>query len=202
LQVRVLPALSRIQSRISHSKRDHGLSPPSSIRPLKTGENRPARQSPVAQLSLGALDAIRTTMTPEEKAQLIDEIRRSRLAQNDLRQVIAAATALKDEHLNGDLCRALETAIVICYARPFTKSNVIGPIKESLVPPDLRALHNDLIRARNKVYAHTDLTDARDVVDVGALLELDAPAYAEQWRPLDRDGLVDILRLAVEIDKP
>jgi hypothetical protein len=140
-------------------------------------------------------------MPAQERDRLVNEIRRARLAQNDLRQVIAAATALKDEHLNGDLCRALETAIVVCYARPFSKSNAIGPIGDRFVPPELRGLHKGLIRARDKVYAHTDLTDARDVVDVGALLALDVPAYAEEWRPLDREGLVDVIRLAVEIDK-
>jgi hypothetical protein len=49
------------------------------------------------------------------KEDLLREIRRFRLVQGDMRQVVAAAQALHREHENGDLCRALETAIVVCY---------------------------------------------------------------------------------------
>jgi hypothetical protein len=63
-----------------------------------------------------------------EKHRLVNEIRRYRLAQADMRQVIAAVDALADEHHNGYLCRALETAIVVCYARAFAAGNEIGTL--------------------------------------------------------------------------
>jgi hypothetical protein len=113
-----------------------------------------------------------------------------------MRQVIAAATYLETEHLNGDLCRALETAIVVCYARPFDPRNKIGALGNDWVPNDASAeLHEILLAARDKVYAHTDRTRARDVIDVGALIDIEH-AYAEQWYSLDRGKLPGITKLA------
>jgi hypothetical protein len=65
-------------------------------------------------------------MHESERNRLVNEIRRLRLAEADMAQVAAAADTLMHEHLNGDLCRALETAIAVCYARPFGSSNQVG----------------------------------------------------------------------------
>ena len=103
--------------------------------------------------------------------RLMREIERFRLAQSDMRQVIAAAQALHQERHNGDLCRALETAIVVCYARPFGKRNKVGALHENWEPlKEFPKLHTELLNLRDKVYAHTDETEARQVVDAGAML--------------------------------
>lgn len=52
------------------------------------------------------------------------------------------------------------------------------------------------MRLRNQVYAHTDETGARQVVDVSDLLGLDSPAYAEGWQPIEREALPAIVQLA------
>jgi hypothetical protein len=117
--------------------------------------------------------------------------------------VIAAVDALAAENLNGYLCRALETAIVVCYARPFGKRNAVGALGDNWPPiverfPDL---HAQLLSLRDEVYAHTDRTRARDVVDVGELLGLETPAFTEGWHPIDRSALPAISELARQLEQ-
>jgi hypothetical protein len=61
---------------------------------------------------------------------LRDEILRFRLAQADMEQAAAAAAFLVGrrggEARAGALDRAVETGLVVCYARPFGASNRVG----------------------------------------------------------------------------
>lgn len=122
-----------------------------------------------------------------------------------MRQAAAAAEHLSAEHLNGDLCRALETAIVVCYTRPFASGNKAGTLGSEWAPPapELVPLHDLLLDARNKVYAHNDRTGARGIRDVRELVDLEDewPAaggtiFAEEWIPIRRDALPTIVLLA------
>lgn len=125
------------------------------------------------------------------------ELTRLRLAQVDMRQVIEAATVLSEERLNRYLYRALETAVVVCYARPFGRLNAVGAIDEDW--ESIRQapnLHKELLRLRDKVYAHTDITEAREVLDVAEMFDLDSPAWTEGWRPISREALPKIVALA------
>jgi hypothetical protein len=47
------------------------------------------------------------------------------LAGSDMDQAVAAARALQNES-DGLLARALETAIAVCYMRPFTQSSLMA----------------------------------------------------------------------------
>ena len=102
-----------------------------------------------------------------------------------MNQVAAAAAALQGERLNGDLCRALETAIAVCYSRPYGGSNRVGVLGNEWLPEDPGdlAVHARLLELRDQVYAHTDRTDARDITDV-----FGDGFYAEEWRPLRRSA--------------
>lgn len=138
-------------------------------------------------------------MHESEKNRLVNEIRRYRLAQADMRQVIAAVDALADEHHNGYLCRALETAIVVGYARAFAAGNEIETLGDEWTAddPGMRRFHDELLRLRDQLYAHTDRrVGARDIEDVSALLGLGQVAYTEWWRPIDRAALPMIGALA------
>lgn len=93
--------------------------------------------------------------------------------------------------------RPAETAIVVCYARPFSPRNAVGALGTRWEPlQSYQTLHAELMRLRNQVYAHTDETGARQVVDVSDLLGLDSPAYAEGWQPIEREALPAIVQLA------
>jgi hypothetical protein len=110
-------------------------------------------------------------------------------------QAAAAARALEteDEYL---LARALETAIAVCYMRPFTKGS-LGELPPSFVPaadPDAR-YHAELKTLRNKVYAHTDKAGGRsasmnvDAVDEGLVTF----AHRDVWFPIERGALPTLI---------
>jgi hypothetical protein len=51
------------------------------------------------------------------------------------------------------------------------------------------------------VYAHSDETPLRDVVDFGATLGKPHPVYFEQWQPVSRPMLPIFIRMAWEQEK-
>lgn len=53
---------------------------------------------------------------------------------------------------------------------------------------------------RDQVYAHTDRTDARQVVDVSDAFGLASPAFTEGWHPIDREALLAITELARQLE--
>jgi hypothetical protein len=132
-----------------------------------------------------------------ERNRLVRELRRLRLAQSDMAQAATAAEALKEEREESIFGRVLETACAVIYARPFTSNNV-GRLGEEWAPtdPQERALHDELCQKRDQVYAHSDETPMRDVVDIGASIGKDHPVYAEQWHPVNREVLPDFIRMA------
>lgn len=110
----------------------------------------------------------------------------------------AAAQFLVSQHLPGDVCRALETAIPVAYARPWGESNTIGALGSHWLPPseDFRRLHKALILMRNKVSAHTDEEiEARGITDVSEIAGMEGPLYATSWTPLERELLPGIEEL-------
>lgn len=138
-------------------------------------------------------------MHESERNRLRNEIRRLVLAQSDMAQAAAAAVALHSEQLNGDLCRALETAIVVCYVRPYDGRNKAGPLGSEWLPadPGSLAIHETMLAMRDQVYAHTDRTELRDIVDAGALLG-EPGRFAEQWVPLNREALPKLIEMFSE----
>lgn len=101
----------------------------------------------------------------------------------------------------GEVRRALETGVVVAYARPWGKRNTIGPLEDHWLPqePEGLALQYELIKDRNKVYAHTDEeVKARWVAgahwEAGALRK--PASLLPAWRPLTLDRLPEIAQLA------
>lgn len=80
------------------------------------------------------------------------------LAVADMDEALAALDALGGEVENAYLVRALETAVVVSYARPFTTSYLYPPKLAEYGPeePSQVRLHDELLRLRQKRYAHTD----------------------------------------------
>lgn len=94
-------------------------------------------------------------MHESERNRLAKEQRALLLASSDMEQAAAAARALENEH-DGTLARALETAMAVCYMRPFTKSDLAVPDEYVPTTGVDEAAHSHLKALRNKVYAHTD----------------------------------------------
>jgi hypothetical protein len=90
----------------------------------------------------------------------------------------------------------LETGMLVSYARPFTGSGgrPIRPAHD--LSQELRNFHNDIMTRRNKVYAHTDHTEMRQIRDLrlsDAAARLtasnDQTIVHEQWDSLSDAGL-------------
>lgn len=52
--------------------------------------------------------------------------------------------------------KALLSATVVSYAKPFTRWHGVGSLDHAIVPPQHRKLHSLLMDLRNKVFAHID----------------------------------------------
>lgn len=95
--------------------------------------------------------------------------------------------------MHSDAERALETGVIVSYARPFTRQK-IGQLDSELWTPadeDQARIHRALIRLRNIRYAHTDRTELRGTEDV-----FGSGHFGESWVPLHDDVWPRIERLA------
>jgi hypothetical protein len=130
-------------------------------------------------------------MHESERNRVINEIQKLRLAEEDMAQAAMAASYLANKDLNDDLCRALETAVAVCYARPFGR-NGVGMLGPEWLPADDHHpfFHDALLEVRDQVYAHTDRTTVREVVQVGE------GSYAEAWLPFSRKARTHFIELA------
>ena len=52
----------------------------------------------------------------------------------------------------------LVVGLVCLHARPFTKAEEIGVLSEKMVPARFRELHEEILRLRDKMFAHSDPT--------------------------------------------
>lgn len=100
--------------------------------------------------------------------------------------------------------QTLEAGMLVTYARPFSgrSGRTITPARD--LGQDLQDFHGDIIRRRNQVYAHTDHTDIRQIIDFRADDGLDAvlrdadgsTIIREQWDSLTENGLTCLRELA------
>ena len=146
------------------------------------------------QLQQQLQKAARGPLPETERSRLQNQIRRFRFAAADMRQASMAARTLTSEHVNEDLCRALETAIAVCYARPFTRDSDRKRLDDKWAPEETPLLHKALLALRHQVYAHTDPnTEARQLIDLSEFFGESGHGHTEAWLPLNRDVLPTIV---------
>ena len=122
------------------------------------------------------------------------------LAAWDMEQAVAAARALESETKNLELMWALETAVAVCYARPFSRSERRPKrLPEEYQPTDERGreLHTVLYDLRRKTYAHTDKASGRkaelrvyDGADGSRVVKL-----SYEWLPFPREWIDPVVQL-------
>jgi hypothetical protein len=123
------------------------------------------------------------------------------LAARDMEQAAAAARALQADTGDDDAFRrALETALSVCYMRPFTKGM---KLPDKYVPtewPDAD-FHAGLRELRHKVYAHTDnkggsgrTASIRATGDSGDVVHLE---YREEWMPFPVEDIPAVISFFV-----
>ena len=140
-------------------------------------------------------------MNESQRNAIRKEIKRLRLAASDMNQVAAAAAqlTLSGVRLMEGAERIVHTGIVVAYVRPFRNAGIGNLSEDDWAPPtpEDRALHDRIVTLRDKVYAHTDNTEYRDIEDTSELLGLEGgPTYAESWVSLSPEGVNRIGRLA------
>jgi hypothetical protein len=125
-----------------------------------------------------------------DRNRLTKEVRRLRFAAGDMRQAQAAIRALlaTTEADDVNLMLALETAIAVCYVRPFTPRQGVGQLGDEWLPEKAaaRSLHDQLVDLRDRAYAHTDVDSGREVVDRAELFDDGVEGFLESWLAMDR----------------
>jgi hypothetical protein len=100
--------------------------------------------------------------------------------------------------------QTLEAGMLVTYARPFSGRSGRTISSAGNLSQELREFHEDIISRRNRVYAHTDHTDIRQIIDFRADDGLDAvlrdadgsTIFREQWDSLTEKGLTCLRELA------
>jgi hypothetical protein len=135
-----------------------------------------------------------TEFSQAERQDPVRAAKRLLLASQDMREAHEAAEWL----IERPSARILETALAVSYARPWT-SAAIGELEDHWLPTaDLdRSLHSDLLRLRNKLYAHTDDDlGARGVRDVSGMIGSKGITLVNEWRHLKAELLPVMSQLA------
>ncbi len=120
-----------------------------------------------------------------------------------MKQAAAGARTLvgtMGRSMNDDAARALQTGVVVCYARAFTQSRgypMLDKKKYAPTDPVQRAVHFDLLRLRKILFAHTDDTEMRRIVDAGALLGIGSMILVEEYQPIPAHEWQRVADLAV-----
>jgi hypothetical protein len=123
--------------------------------------------------------------------RLREQVTRFAFAESDMYQASAAARLLLQQGPDEvHAARALETAMVVCYARPFGRNDGIGTLPDKYAPQDERgrAMHDVLLLLRRKVYAHTDAESGRSLTGTIGLGS-GRDRYGERWFSINRDAL-------------
>ena len=139
----------------------------------------------------------RTTGVHESERNRLETAQRALLlAVSDMEQAAAAARALRDED-DGTLARALETAMAICYMRPFTRSDLQVPDEYVPTSGNDGDAHSHLKMLRDKVYAHTDKTSGRKIESFTIEIEGEIAqlSWREGWLPFPRANLPFVIDL-------
>jgi hypothetical protein len=131
--------------------------------------------------------AVRTRLLKQQRALL--------LAASDIRQARAAAVALEHED-DMHLARALETAMIVCFMRPFSAGDLRVP--RAFFPKGEDADHVRGIKAhRDKIYAHTDNIGGRHAKSVSFIIDgTEIHAHFEEgWNAISRAAVPDFVAL-------
>ena len=117
-----------------------------------------------------------------------------------MEHVFAAATAIQREESAAipdlALIRALETALVVCYWRPFSRSNTAGHLRDSdALDPEL---HGHLRILRNRAHAHIDTSSGRTagVTPLSASKGVGGLVLTESWWSFPEEWLPRVIDVA------
>jgi hypothetical protein len=140
-----------------------------------------------------------------ERAEVEHQVKCLRLAAWDMDQAHSGAISIPHSTFAG-VRAVLETGLAVSYARPFTRSDAKPRLNLLHLLPDGRqdgsdwlpedpldlGIHGQLMRLRNEVYAHTDDTEWRKVVNAGSIIEGAEHLHAVRWSLMPDDWLAKV----------
>jgi hypothetical protein len=97
----------------------------------------------------------------ESRSQKKKEFYQLTIARSDITAALKACDLMIQhvKEIGNDLYQPLFHALVIAYARPFSKNRPLGPLPSEwskFSNPAFQQMHNDLVSARNQFIAHSD----------------------------------------------
>jgi hypothetical protein len=103
---------------------------------------------------------------PPNRSQVKKNLYKLMVAQSDIGAAHSAYKLFESnvKELSDKLYQPLFTAIVVCYARPFTNNQPYGALPDKWTKfdnPRQQSLHDDLIKARHEIVAHSDMSVRR-----------------------------------------
>jgi hypothetical protein len=113
-----------------------------------------------------------------------------------MQQAAEAARMLQEER-DGTRARVLETAMAVCYMRPFTTSDLRIPDEYIPTTGAGEAAHKHLKTLRDKVYAHTDKAGGRGIRNFKIEIEGEIVQFKweEGWNAFPRENLPFVIDL-------
>lgn len=131
----------------------------------------------------------------------------------DMHDVLETAQYLRGDHADAPshdsempwrARRTLETGMFVTYARPFTDTRRLGlpRLKRARdLTSELRESHDEILSRRHRIYAHTDDTPLRQILQLAdrddrAAWVREQGDLSEQWFPPTREMLEDVIMLA------
>jgi hypothetical protein len=118
----------------------------------------------------------------------------------DMDQAVEAAAILR-EHESADenlqLVRALETALIVCYWRPFSQALWMGHLtKSDALDPEVHAMVRGL---RDQTHAHIDVSSQRWAgIDDLSKIGFSGFGFAENWWGLGEEWAARIQAVAAK----
>lgn len=129
------------------------------------------------------------------------------LAGIDMMDVFDTAEYLLTDHSHQMPWRArrtLETGLFVTYSRPFVQTRDRPPMNPAGgLSGELREVHEGVLIRRNRVYAHTDRTELRRIIEFSDPAERaiwigQQGDLREEWFPPTDEVLRDLMELARE----
>jgi hypothetical protein len=102
--------------------------------------------------------------------QIIEQIKRLIYASDSFQQIEALINHMEspDTKIDETLYSAMISSVVTIYARNFNQSDGVGPLPkmyEKFNNTNHKKAHEELLKARNQLYAHRDIHNTRTEVD-------------------------------------
>ena len=127
------------------------------------------------------------------KEKIIDQIKRLIYASDSFQQIEALIDHMEspDTKIDETLYSAMISSVVTTYARNFNQSDGVGPLPkmyEKFDNPKSKEAHEQLLKARNQLYAHRDIHNTKSKFDKAYKIDV----WLQDGLLMQRPHMIDI----------